>query len=292
MGYEAAKTKSLAPILGWERNPALAGLAAGSFQAMLFSPYDRALYLSVVNNRPFLSFANWRSPFQGYGQAFLQRTLSGGLYFPLEDISRQLFGMVNMSQTGREMLAGYCAGAMNGLILNPLSAIKYKMWSSDSASYWVTARKIYTQNGVGAFFLGVRPTLVRDIAFGFVYTPLRHTLRRRFHKRSVPTAFHDVFAAVCATVVSSPFNYVRNVHFSSKDANVPKMLDTLRSFITSAMDKPTKMERVFYAQRLLGIGWGTLRVSLGIAFSAFVYESLTGTRKQHRESQKTSGASK
>ena len=57
----------------------LCGLAAGVTQAGLLNPYDRALYLSVKNKVPFLSSANFRSPYQGFFQSIGGRALSSGL---------------------------------------------------------------------------------------------------------------------------------------------------------------------------------------------------------------------
>jgi hypothetical protein len=62
----------------------ICGLLAGVAQAGVFNPYDRALYLSVTNNRPFLHRENWTHPYRGFIQSLGGRALAGGLYFPLE----------------------------------------------------------------------------------------------------------------------------------------------------------------------------------------------------------------
>lgn len=107
---------------------AWSGLVSGAVQAAAFNPYDRALYLSITRNRDFLHLDNWRQPFQGFAQAFFQRTLAGGLFFPLEDAFRHLFAPLRLSLTLKDLLIGKCAGALNGLILNPISVVKYRMW--------------------------------------------------------------------------------------------------------------------------------------------------------------------
>ena len=61
------------------------GLISGLIQAALFNPWDRALYLSVKENRNFLNIYNFHDPFAGVLQTISQRTISNGLYFPLED---------------------------------------------------------------------------------------------------------------------------------------------------------------------------------------------------------------
>jgi hypothetical protein len=68
----------------------ICGIAAGVIQAGIFNPYDRALYLSVKDHRPFLRIENWKSPYSGFFQSIGSRALSGGLYFPLEHLFLRL----------------------------------------------------------------------------------------------------------------------------------------------------------------------------------------------------------
>lgn len=107
------------------------GLVSGLGQAGLFNPWDRALYLSIKHNRPFLSYSNFQHPFQGLMQTITQRAISSGLYFPLEEIFHDLFKSnletKDTSPAGRMWLAflsGTAAGAVNGLVMNPVTAVK------------------------------------------------------------------------------------------------------------------------------------------------------------------------
>ena len=74
-----------------------AGLASGLVQAAMFSPLDRALFLSVMHTRNLLHVDNWRHPWQGIAQAITHRTLACGLYYILQDnmqlVFNPLFGM-------------------------------------------------------------------------------------------------------------------------------------------------------------------------------------------------------
>lgn len=108
------------------------GFTTGLIQAAVFNPWDRALYLSVINKRRFLHFENFHQPMKGVLQTIFQRAISTGLYFPLEEIfanniknsftdtSNDYF-QLKMYST---FLGGMIAGAFNGLILNPFSSIK------------------------------------------------------------------------------------------------------------------------------------------------------------------------
>jgi len=114
------------------------GLLSGILQAGIFNFWDRALFLSLKENRVFLHKANFSKPFAGMVQSLIQRTLSGGLFFPLEDIYRQQIIYLtdsdsNCNSNGKELthvqsfLSGLLAGGTLGIILNPASAIKVSL---------------------------------------------------------------------------------------------------------------------------------------------------------------------
>ena len=100
------------------------GFLSGTLQAIVFNPWDRALYLSVRNNIPFLHRSNFNSPWQGLLQTIFQRAISAGSYFPLEELFANLFSKFKILDSYKLFLSGACAGATNGLIMNPASAIK------------------------------------------------------------------------------------------------------------------------------------------------------------------------
>ena len=91
---------------------------------------DRALYLTIKENRDFLHVENFKQPFSGLVQTLFQRTVSAGLYFPLEDIFLQSLLEVRESRKSHvhdhwvALAAGNLAGAVSGLVLNPLAAVK------------------------------------------------------------------------------------------------------------------------------------------------------------------------
>lgn len=105
---------------------------------------DRALYLTIKENRNFLNIENFRQPFSGLLQTLFQRALSAGLYFPLEDIFLQNLLEVRERRGGGvcgnpnsrfrdhwvALAAGNLAGAVSGLVLNPLAAVKVRSHAS------------------------------------------------------------------------------------------------------------------------------------------------------------------
>ncbi|PFH32901.1 carrier superfamily protein [Besnoitia besnoiti] len=62
------------------------GLLTGALSSSLFTPFDRALYLSVTARRPLFDRRNWERPFQGLLNTFVSRAVNTGLYYPLESI--------------------------------------------------------------------------------------------------------------------------------------------------------------------------------------------------------------
>lgn len=119
------------------------GLVSGLVQAVVFNPWDRALYLSVKESRPFTSFSNFQQPFSGLLQTIFQRAISAGLYFPLEQYFIEYFSQEWTSNQSNNshwiaLAAGNCAGAINGLALNPLAAIKVTYLLCPSCSLFLT----------------------------------------------------------------------------------------------------------------------------------------------------------
>ena len=76
----------------------LGGGISGLIVAFSLNPWDKALYISVTQHRQFLDLRNFKHPFQGVTQSLFQRTISHGLYFPLESwfvrFSRHHLGMI------------------------------------------------------------------------------------------------------------------------------------------------------------------------------------------------------
>ena len=115
----------------------------------IFNPWDRALYLSVSNNRPFLHRLNFVSPMHGVFQTIFQRGISAGLYFPLEEIFisylKESFQSPKSTPGSNEtwllLCAGLMAGAGNGFIMNPISSIKYHYWATSGGEVYNSSVK-------------------------------------------------------------------------------------------------------------------------------------------------------
>lgn len=263
----------------------LSGLCAGVTSAGLFNPIDRALYLSVKNSIPFLSKDNFISPYSGFFQSVGHRAVSGGLYYPLEQ-----FFLTTMAPTPallltegkgnialHNFLAGTAAGACNAIVVNPLSAVKYKTWGRDSPRpFWTEAADMLRKGGLRPFSNGMIPTVLRDLVFGGCYTLIRFELQYRFQLSNNDYQWAaNMMAAAMATIVSGPFNLARNVQYATRSHHVADpVTEVFVNFGTEVMERPTFLAKCKHIQNRLRIGWGTARVAVGMSFGHFVYDRL------------------
>jgi hypothetical protein len=289
----------------------LAGLVSGIIQAGLLNPWDRALYLSVKENRKFLTKSNFLSPYQGFMQVICQKSISGGLYFTLQSQLDELFTFVlkhNQKQekknsTFYHLLLGSSAGVLNGIILNQLAVIKYTTWNSPArqASFVKSIKDVYKQGGIKGFFKGIEATGVRDMVFGITYEVLRGSMRKAVVKyghyrkegdleddrmviqkqaRSFALLFFcDFCGAAVATVLSGPFNFVRNMKYATpNNEKPPTQREVFRQLWKEAKEYGTKMKMnkglgiASYMQQRFRIGWGTARVGVGMGIGQWIFD--------------------
>lgn len=261
----------------------VSGLVSGLVQAGLFNPWDRALYLSVRDNRRFLKKENFVSPFRGFWQAVVQRTISGGLYFVLQDIVKLIFfkHFPESHPLGASLAIGCTAGALNGMILNQLAVVKYHAWNDrDGLSFPHAAMQLYQRGGLAAFFKGMWITGIRDTIFGCTYEVTRHGIRHVFtsqmkeHYFGVSGFFFsNLVAGSFATVISGPANFVRSIKYATP-AHLPAQSSTqiLRDLWHEVLLGATYFQRVRYIQHRLKIGWGTARVGCGMAVGQQLFD--------------------
>ena len=156
------------------------------------------------------------------------------------------------------------------------------MWGAPAESqktFLATAKEMFRKGGLNIFLLGSSSTLARDIIFGGVFATMRHQLLTHFSDpadRTLSTHRYliNMFSACCATVLSSPLNYVRNIQYAHNPAsNTDKMTISriLGSLWGQTKEQRGWVHRMAYLQRNLRIGWGTARVGCGMAFSEQIY---------------------
>lgn len=236
----------------------------------------------------------------GFYQSLGIRALSGGLYFPLEHLFLQ-FWAPNESNPMNNLLSGTAAGAVNAILLNPLSAIKYKTWGKrtrttttrtkqkkndndhdddNDLGMFMIAKNMFQKAGysIRPFLNGIKPTLYRDVVFGGCYTWLRLQIQVWYDLPPQSQWQANVLAASLATIVSGPFNYARNVQYAtSSSQQASSTWSTLRDLMNQARQRPNFMQRILFLTNRLRIGWGTARVGMGVAFGHYAYDHLHNT---------------
>lgn len=244
--------------------------------SVLFNPWDRALYLSVKHKRPFLASSNWRSPFQGWLQSALHRTFSGGLYFVLQGLLSD--ALPSPLLPSHSFLIGLLAGSLNGALLNPLAAIKYHNWGS-SRSWSASIQHAMDRAGYSVFFKGMVSTMTRDSIFGVSYEVGRRNIAHMLQagERHDLLFVANMSAAMAATVLSAPFNYVRTIqyaHIAEKERR-PMWNQMLRLWANAKLE-PSPLR---YLGQRLRIGWGTMRVAVGMAVAQLLFAKIKERRQ-------------
>ena len=276
----------------------ICGITAGILQAGLFNPFDRALYLSITNQVPFLRAENFQNPYSGFMQSVGHRALSSGLYYPLESVFCSLLissdseprdsydftnqqhksATIHLHPAFANFLAGTLAGSTNALIVNPITAIKYKSWGREvNRGMMKESMEMFRKGGLRPFGNGLVPTVLRDLCFGGTYTFLRLELQYLLQLTPDQQWGANMAAAAMATIVSAPFNLVRNVQYATRSRDKADTISKiLHNFMKEARNHETAWQSARYIQNRLRIGWGTVRVAVGMAFGHLIYDSLMG----------------
>lgn len=247
---------------------------SGAIQAVLFNPVDRALYLRVHHRRAFFHPENWTHPFQGFGNAALYRTISAGSYWFWQDHSRyqlsHYFPDLETHPAFKQFLVGVMAGAANAMALNQLQIIKFHTWARNS-EFSSTAIQMYKDAGMRIFFRGVTVSISRDVAFGIAYEMLRMPHRTKQYGERVEFA-GNCFAATVASIGSAPFNYCRTIVYGSPASSCPLPSYQLLFLLSrETTNQHGWMNRFHYLNSRLNVGWGSVRVGVGMAVGQWVF---------------------
>lgn len=178
----------------------------------------------------------------------------------------------------RNFVAGTATGGVMAIILNPLSAIRYKTWGRDvNRGMWTEAFGMIRNSGgsVRPFMNGMGPTLSRDAVFGGCYTWMRLQIQWWGDLPQHEQWKANLIAAGLATVASGPFNYVRNVQYATRSKDTADGTSRiLRELVVQVNQLETTLQKLHFVQNRLRIGWGTMRVAMGVALGHSVYDWL------------------
>jgi hypothetical protein len=157
--------------------------------------------------------------------------------------------------------------------------MKYRKWGNAGQGGNIYSEILHVLRISGGslrpFANGLLPTIYRDVVFGGCYTYMRLELQYSFPS-SQPWQTNMIAAGV-ATALSGPFNYVRNIQYGTKsNARAPNtyavLVDLARE--TCASPRTRMSDRLVFLCTKLRVGWGTVRVALGVSFGHAVYDYL------------------
>jgi len=213
----------------------------------------------------------------------LQRVITYGMYFPLE----QMWTSVLLQQTARTFLpdapvllvaplAGQLTGATSGLVTNYLSLVKYRQYQRDIQKPLLhDVRRIFYKD-LATLTRGLGATVARDSVFGSVFTSLRVLFQDENNQYAV-----NFCAASLATICSGPLNYARNLQYAYRASSTPGSSTSNKSNTNTAyptiravlreLSQDARKGNFGQLGAKLRIGWGSLRVGIGMATGNFFY---------------------
>lgn len=130
------------------------------------------------------------------------------------------------------------------------------------------------------FFIGTLATINRDLLFGGAFSYLRHeflpiamSTRHDITNPRTTDFLVNLIAGTAATLLSSPFNYIRNIQYATPPNEIPmNSKQIMIELIKNARKEEILANKIKYIQSRLRLGWGTARVGCGMAFGAKIYE--------------------
>jgi hypothetical protein len=207
----------------------------GFIHAIIFNPFDKANYSSIVNNNSIMCRNNWIKPFTGTINGIYTNIISSGLYVYL----------VNYTKFMNIYEASFTICIITSLVLNPFNILKCRSYSNNLSLY---NSFLYNYNTHGMKFvkIGIESLILRDFLFNIIYL---------HYKKNNNELFYNCFIICSASIISSPLHYVRNMKYYNNDSYIN---------IIKKLFKNNEITNPLYIFKLFGIGYGTARTILSI----------------------------
>lgn len=265
---------------------AIAGLSVGTFSTGIFHPFEKALYLSVVNHAPFFSIHNFQHPFHGLSQSVVQRAVIGGTYFFFQgEFDNALYpylrNHLEMSELVAHCMIGSLAGSLNGVMTNGMSAVKYYTWLKPGRSFLTSVGQMWSSGCFRPFFNGSTATIGRELLFGVSYEVTRHFLQARLAQSGKADNkalyfFSNFLSAGLGVAIAAPFNYARNIQYATppheKTATTLKILSNLYNETKKA--NMSSLHRLSFFSEKFKLGPATLLVATKIGFNQALFDTV------------------
>lgn len=255
------------------------GISTGLIQTFLFNPIDRALYLHIKDNTNFLAKTNWVNPYHGVFNALGNRVIQYGFYYNIVDWYLQLLKREypKLGSAPSRIITGVATGVTTAVLLNPISCVKYHAWGTD-LDLRVVARDMYKEAGMRSFARGLGTTAMRDSVFSVLYLLGKRYSDALSTDNKMRFVTNSLVSCV-ATIATAPINYVRNMKYArgykKSNPSARRIYDELLHAQPVYSKQLLDVVPIFqYYTHRLAIGWGTLRVGVGIACGQYIFDSL------------------
>lgn len=224
-------------------------IIVGICQAIFFNPLDKAIYNSIINDNSLLSRKNWVKPFSGTSNGIYTRIITGGIYFYLLDYTKNM----------ELFQAALTVSLTTSTILNPFNVVKFRSYSDNIT----TSKSLilnYNKFGVKFGSIGLSSLILRDFIFNCIYLKYKKENNELFHNCSIICA---------ASVVSSPFHYMRNMKYYTNDSyiNICKKL-------FKDVKNTNQNIKSYFLFKQLGLGYGTVRTVMGVYSGQVMYSTM------------------
>lgn len=259
-------------------------ICAGTICAGIFHPIDRAYYLSMKENRPFLTKINFIHPWHGLNQTLLHRSIIGSSYYIVQaKMNDFITSNVPANDLGQRSVVGLSAGASYSLMTNTAAMIKAHTWPDSSRTFITSFKDIISTQGWRTLARGQKASLSRDTVHGSTYEILRYELNKQSQTHLSVEVYsqyqnsihfiNNCCAACIGTSLGSPFNYARTIQFAtSPQETLPTVSAILKNFLTEARSYSTIGGQLLFFQKKLRIGIGTGRAALGMAVGQLIFD--------------------
>ena len=245
-----------------------AGFTSGLVISVFMNPYDRALYLALKERRPFLRKENFRKPYKGHSRPCSSVCSAASTSCWRTSVDRPSLTL-HRCGAGQDALAGQSAGIATGFA-SPLAFVSTDLGQRRAVALENHGQIPRSFPGFSYFRGSLDPPQGHDIRWSLAtgrrwftvsdpalkFCPTRQRLRRRCFESFQLRAGHAVRRR-------------REEPDASLDLAAPRPLSGEARDPSAGDLRP----QLLHLQSRLQIGWGTLRVTLGMSLSAAMYDA-------------------
>ena len=222
-------------------------LITGVIQSVIFNPIDKAIYTSIINNNNILSYNNWKKPFSGLFNGVYVKIITGGLYYYLIDYTNHL----------NIYYSSIVISLITAIIVNPFNVIRFNSYIQNISTY-NSFNIIYMNYNIKFCIIGIEALIIRDFIFNVIYLS---------YKNNNNYLLYNSFIICIACIISSPFQYIKNIKYYNNYNYYNICLNFYSNFINNN-------NKINFIIKEFGIGYGILRTISSVYLGNIIYSSL------------------